>query len=110
MNRTRLLPARILGIGLALLAGGACAGALVSTPQPSLSAEPARADLDALNKGQLALRLRQFEQAEKAFSEAYKLNPRSVEAMIGLSVAAQGQGQGKLARDWMSSAVAMAPG
>ena len=110
MNRTRLLSARILGVGLALLAGGACAGALVSTPQPSLSAEPARADLDALNKGQLALRLRQFEQAEKAFSEAYKLNPRSVEAMIGLSVAAQGQGQGKLARDWMSSAVAMAPG
>lgn len=110
MNRTRLLPARILGIGLALLAGGACAGALVSTPQPSLSAEPARADLDALNKGQLALRLRQFEQAEKAFSEAYKLNPRSVEAMVGLAAAAQGQGQGKLARDWMSSAVAMAPG
>lgn len=110
MNRTRLLSARILGVGLALLAGGACAGALVSTPQPSLSAEPARADLDALNKGQLALRLRQFEQAEKAFSEAYKLNPRSVEAMVGLAAAAQGQGQGKLARDWMSSAVAMAPG
>jgi|GEM_PF-2438521 len=110
MNRTRHLPAHILGVGLALLAGGACAGALVSTPQPSLSAEPTRADLNALNKGQLALRLRQFEQAEKAFSEAYKLNPRSVEAMVGLAAATQGQGQGKLARDWMSSAVAMAPG
>lgn len=110
MNRTRLLPARILGVGLALLAGGACAGALVSTPQPSLSAEPARADLEALNKGQRALRQRQFEQAEKAFSEAYTFNPRSIEAMLGLAVVAQAQGQGKLARDWMSSAVAMAPG
>jgi len=110
MNRTRLLPARILGLGLALLAGGACAGALVSTPQPSLSAEPARADLDALSKGQLALRQRQLEQAEKAFSEAYTSNPRSIEAMLGLAVVAQAQGQGKLARDWMSSAVAMAPG
>ena len=110
MNRTRTLPALVLGAGVALLAGGVFADALVGTAPAPLAAGQLRSDAEALGRGQSALRTRQFDQAEKAFGEAYKLNPRSVEAMLGLAAAAQGQGKAKLARDWMSSAVAMAPG
>lgn len=110
MHRSRSLPALFIGAGLALLASGAGAEVVMSSQPATITAAPGRADLEALNKGQAALRGRQFDQAEKAFGEAYKLNPRSVEAMLGLAAAAQGQGKAKLARDWMSSAVAMAPG
>ena len=109
MYRTRILPALVLGSGLALLACTAHAEPITGTPQPSLS-EAARPDLVHLNRGQTALRERQFDQAEKAFGEAYRHNPRSVEAMLGLAMATHSQGKVKLARDWMSSAVAMAPG
>jgi len=110
MNRTRTLPALVLGAGVALLAGGVFADALVGTAPAPLATGQLRSDAEALGRGQSALRTRQFDQAEKAFGEAYKLNPRSIEAMLGLAAAAQAQGRTKLARDWMASAVAMAPG
>jgi Tfp pilus assembly protein PilF/ketosteroid isomerase-like protein len=110
MYRNRILPTLILGSGLALLAGGARADLIVGNPLPTLTPDTVRADLAYLNKGQAALRARQFEQAEKAFGEAYRHNPRSVDAMLGLAMATHAQGKAKLARDWMSSAVAMAPG
>jgi Flp pilus assembly protein TadD/ketosteroid isomerase-like protein len=110
MYRTRSLSAVLIGAGLAMLAATASAEVLLTTPQNPLTAAPGRSDLEALNKGQQALAARQFEQAERHFGEAYKLNPRSVEAMLGLAAAAHGAGKSKLARDWMSSAVAMAPG
>lgn len=110
MYRNRILPALVLGSGLALLAGAARADLIVGNPLPTLTPDNVRADLAYLNKGQAALRARQFEQAEKAFGEAYRQNPRSVEAMLGLAMATHSQGKAKLARDWMSSAVAMAPG
>lgn len=110
MYRNRILPALVLGSGLALLVCGARADLIVGNPLPTLTPDTVRADLAYLNKGQAALRARQFEQAEKAFGEAYRQNPRSVEAMLGLAMATHAQGKAKLARDWMSSAVAMAPG
>ncbi len=110
MHRTRSLSAILMGASLAMLAATASAEVLLTTPQNSLTAAPGRSDLEALNKGQQALAARQFAQAEKYFGEAYKLNPRSVEAMLGLAAATHGAGKSKLARDWMSSAVAMAPG
>lgn len=110
MYRTRSLSAVLIGAGLAMLAATASAEVLLTTPQSPLTAAPGRSDLEALNKGQQALAARQFEQAAKYFGDAYKLNPRSVEAMLGLAAAAHGAGKSKLARDWMSSAVAMAPG
>ena len=110
MYRNRILPALILGSGLALLAGGTRAELIVGNPLPTLMPDTVRAALDYLNKGQAALRARQYEHAEKAFGEAYRHNPRSVDAMLGLAMATHAQGKAKLARDWMSSAVAMAPG
>ncbi len=110
MHRNRILPVLLVGAGLALPLGAVRADAIVGTTPAGVAAGQARPDLEALNKGQLALRLRQVDQAEKAFGEAYRLNPRSVEAMLGLAAVAQAQGQSKLARDWMTSAVAMAPG
>jgi tetratricopeptide (TPR) repeat protein len=110
MYRNRILPALVLGSGLALVAGGVCADLIVGNPLPTLTPDTVRADLAYLNKGQTALRARQYEQAEKAFGEAYRHNPRSVDAMLGLAMATHAQGKAKLARDWMSSAVAMAPG
>lgn len=110
MYRTRSLSAVLIGAGLAMLAATASAEVLLTTPQNPLTAAPGRSDLEALNKGQQALAARQFEQAEKHFGDAYKLNPRSVEAMLGLAAATHAAGKSKLARDWMSSAVAMAPG
>lgn len=111
MAPTRFLPAVLLGAGLSVACAAARAEVMITAPQNGpITAPPARADIDALSKGQQALRMRQFDQAERAFGEAYKLNPRSVEAMLGLAAAAQGTGKAKLARDWMSSAVAMAPG
>jgi tetratricopeptide (TPR) repeat protein len=78
--------------------------------QPIPQEGGARADSSALARGRAALRARNFEQAEKAFSEAYRQNPSSVEAMLGMAAVSHMQGKEKLARDWMSSAVAMAPG
>lgn len=109
MHRIRFRPALILATGLALLPVAAQADLMTGSPGASREGA-ARADLDAMGRGRAALRARSFDQAEKAFSEAYRQNPTSVEAMLGLSAVSQAQGRAKLARDWMSSAVAMAPG
>lgn len=109
MYRSRFCPALILGVGLVFLSPAAVAdlmvGGQVVTPEGGV-----RADGDALTRGRAALRLKNFEQAEKEFSEAYRQNPSSVEAMLGMAAVSHVQGKAKLARDWMSSAVAMAPG
>ncbi len=109
MHRTRLYPALILGSGLALFSLVASADLMLGSPAAALEGA-ARADSDSLGRGRAALRARNFDQAEKAFSEAYRQNPSSVEAMLGMAAVSHAQGKAKLARDWMSSAVAMAPG
>ncbi len=108
MHRTRFYPALILGSGLALFSPVASADLMLGSPSAQDGAT--RADVDAMGRGRAALRMRNFEQAEKAFSEAYRQNPSSVEAMLGMAAVSHVQGKAKLARDWMSSAVAMAPG
>lgn len=109
MHRTRFYPALILGSGLALFSLAASADLMLGSPASALEGVP-RADIDAMGRGRAALRARNFDQAEKAFSEAYRQNPSSVEAMLGMAAVSHAQGKAKLARDWMSSAVAMAPG
>lgn len=109
MHRTRFYPALILGSGLALFSTVASADLMLGSPAAALEGA-ARADSDSLGRGRAALRARNFDQAEKAFSEAYRQNPSSVEAMLGMAAVSHAQGKAKLARDWMSSAVAMAPG
>lgn len=109
MHRTRFYPALILGSGLALFSLVASADLMLGSPASALEGVP-RADIDAMGRGRAALRARNFDQAEKAFSEAYRQNPSSVEAMLGMAAVSHAQGKAKLARDWMSSAVAMAPG
>lgn len=108
MQRTRFYPALILGSGLALFSLVASADLMLGSP--AVQDGVTRADADAMTRGRAALRMRNFEQAEKAFSEAYRQNPSSVEAMLGMAAVSHVQGKAKLARDWMSSAVAMAPG
>ena len=110
MYRTRLLPVLTLSAGLAMPALTVRADAVISGTPPTLTAQPNRPDLDGIVRGQSALRMKHYDQAERAFGEAYELNPRSVEAMLGLAAATQAQGKTRLARDWMSSAVAIAPG
>lgn len=110
MYRTRLLPVLTLSAGLAMPALTVRADAVLSGTPPSLTSQPSRPDYDGIVRGQSALRMKHFDQAERAFGEAYELNPRSVEAMLGLAAATQAQGKTRLARDWMSSAVAIAPG
>ena len=109
MHRTRFYPALILGSGLALFSTVASADLMLGSPAVALEGA-ARADSDSLGRGRAALRARNFDQAEKAFSEAYRQNPSSVEAMLGMAAVSHAQGKARLARDWMSSAVAMAPG
>lgn len=109
MHRTRFRPALLLGAGLVFLSPIASADLMLGSSASTQEAA-ARADSEALARGRAALRLRNFEQAEKAFSDAYRQNPSSVEAMLGLAAVSHVQGKTKLARDWMSSAVAMAPG
>ncbi|MBK7848802.1 MAG: tetratricopeptide repeat protein [Zoogloea sp.] len=109
MHRTRFFLSLVLGAGLVSLSPLVNADLMLGTqviPQEG----GARADSSALARGRAALRARNFEQAEKAFSEAYRQNPSSVEAMLGMAAVSHMQGKEKLARDWMSSAVAMAPG
>lgn len=110
MYRTRLLPVLTLAAGLAMPALTVRADAVISGTPPTLTSQPSRPDQDGIVRGQTALRMKHFDQAERAFGEAYELNPRSVEAMLGLAAATQAQGKTRLARDWMSSAVAIAPG
>lgn len=110
MHRTRLLPVLTLSAGLAMPALTVRADAVISGTPPTLTSQPSRPDQDGIVRGQAALRMKHFDQAERAFGEAYELNPRSVEAMLGLAAATQAQGKTRLARDWMSSAVAIAPG
>ena len=110
MYRTRLLPVLALSAGLAMPALTVRADAVISGTPPSFTSQPSRPDHDGIVRGQSALRMKHFDQAERAFGEAYELNPRSVEAMLGLAAANQAQGKTRLARDWMSSAVAIAPG
>ena len=110
MYRTRLLPVLTLSAGLAMPALTVRADAVISGTPPTLTSQPSRPDQDGIVRGQAALRMKHFDQAERAFGEAYELNPRSVEAMLGLAAATQAQGKTRLARDWMSSAVAFAPG
>ncbi len=110
MYRTRLLPVLTLSAGLAMPALTVHADAVISGTPPTLTAQPNRPDHDGIVRGQSALRMKHYDQAERAFGEAYELNPRSVEAMLGLAAATQAQGKTRLARDWMSSAVAIAPG
>lgn len=110
MYRTRLLPVLTLSAGLAMPALTVRADAVISGTPPTLVSQPGRPDQDGIVRGQAALRMKHFDQAERAFGEAYELNPRSVEAMLGLAAATQAQGKTRLARDWMSSAVAIAPG
>lgn len=109
MYRSRFCPALILGVGLVFLSPAAV-GDLMIGSQAVTAEGGGRADGDALARGRAALRLKNFEQAEKEFSEAYRQNPSSVEAMLGMAAVSHVQGKAKLARDWMSSAVAMAPG
>ncbi len=110
MHRTRLLPVLTLSAGLAMPALTVRAEPVIAGTPPSLTSQAGRPELDGIARGQSALRMKHFDQAERAFSEAYERNPRSVEAMLGLAAATQAQGKTRLARDWMSSAVAMAPG
>ena len=110
MYRTRLLPVLTLSAGLAMPALTVRADAVISGTPPTLTSQPSRPDQEGIVRGQAALRMKHFDQAERAFGEAYELNPRSVEAMLGLAAATQAQGKTRLARDWMSSAVAIAPG
>jgi Tfp pilus assembly protein PilF/ketosteroid isomerase-like protein len=109
MHRTRFFLPLILGAGLVSLSPLVNADLMLGT-QAIPQEGDARADGSALARGRAALRARNFEQAEKAFSEAYRQNPSSVEAMLGMAAVSHVQGKEKLARDWMSSAVAMAPG
>ncbi|MBN8284335.1 tetratricopeptide repeat protein [Zoogloea sp.] len=109
MHRTRFFLPLVLGVGLVSLSPLVNADLMLGT-QPIPQEGGARADGSALARGRAALRARNFEQAEKAFSEAYRQNPSSVEAMLGMAAVSHVQGKEKLARDWMSSAVAMAPG
>ena len=67
-------------------------------------------ETDRLAEGQAALRSRQLERAERAFSEALRANAGSTDALIGLAQTAQLQGRPDKARDWMAKAVAAAPG
>lgn len=61
-------------------------------------------------EGQSALQSGNVAVAEKAFLEANRLNPKSVEALLGLAMVAQTQGKTSQAQTWMSSAVGVAPG
>ncbi|MBL8429170.1 MAG: tetratricopeptide repeat protein [Dechloromonas sp.] len=63
-----------------------------------------------LQEGQEALGAGQLDRAEKAFLEVNRINPKSAEALLGLAAISQAQGKAERARDWMSSAVAAAPG
>ena len=107
MYRTRLLPVLTLSAGLAMPALTVRADAVISGTPPTLTSQPSRPDQDGIVRGQAALRMKHFDQAERAFGEAYELNPRSVEAMLGLAAATQAQGKTRLARDWMSSPTGM---
>lgn len=110
MSRSRSRSAAVIAVCLSVLSFQAAAEVMMTAPRNAFAVNGPRSDFEALAKGQQALRARHFDEAEQAFGEAYKINPRSVEAMLGLAAAAQGVGKSKLARDWMSSAVAMAPG
>lgn len=110
MSRSRSRSAAVIAVCLSVLSFHATAEVLITAPRNAFAVNGPRSDFEALAAGQQALRARRFDEAEKAFGEAYRINPRSVEAMLGLAAAAQGSGKSKLARDWMSSAVAMAPG
>lgn len=103
------LPLIPIILALALGSLPARAEPILSRPAPTLT-EAGGPETPALLKGQAALQARQYEQAEKAFADAYRADPRSPEAMIGLAAAAHAQGKAKLARDWMASAVAASPG
>lgn len=63
-----------------------------------------------LNEAQDALQAGLFDKAEKIFLEINRLNPKAVEALIGLSMVAQTQNKPERAREWMANAVAAAPG
>ena len=109
MQLSRLCLTLLVGSGLAFQLVPATAEVLLGS-SPASPEAAGRPDSEAINRGRAALRTRNLEQAEKYFSEAYKQNPASVEAMLGLAVVSHSQGKAKLARDWMASAVAMAPG
>lgn len=65
---------------------------------------------ESVLEGMAALRAGQYDKAEKSLLEANRINPTSVEPMLGLAWVAQSRGKTLLARDWMASAVAVAPG
>lgn len=112
MPLSRFCLALFMGSGLAFQFAPAPAVAEVMLGNSSLPAieGAGRPDSEAISRGRTALRARNLDQAEKYFSEAYRQNPASVEAMLGLAVVSHSQGKAKLARDWMASAVAMSPG
>ncbi|KAB2964535.1 tetratricopeptide repeat protein, partial [Zoogloea sp.] len=110
MQLSRFCLALLVGSGLAFPLVPATADVVLGNSSSTLAEGAGRPDSEAINRGRVALRNRNLEQAEKYFSEAYRQNPASVEAMLGLAVISHSQGKAKLARDWMASAVAMAPG
>jgi cytochrome c-type biogenesis protein CcmH/NrfG len=75
MYRTRLLPVLTLSAGLAMPALTVRADAVISGTPPTLTSQPSRPDQDGIVRGQAALRMKHFDQAERAFGEAYELNP-----------------------------------
>lgn len=110
MQLSRLCLTLLVGSGLAFQLVPAAAEVVLGSSASTFLEGSSRPDNEAINRGRAALRTRNLEQAEKHFSEAYRQNPASVEAMLGLAVVSHSQGKAKLARDWMASAVAMAPG
>lgn len=110
MQLSRFCLALFMGSGLAFQFAPAVAEVMLGNSSLPAVEGAGRPDSEAINRGRAALRARNLDQAEKYFSEAYRQNPASVEAMLGLAVVSHSQGKAKLARDWMASAVAMAPG
>lgn len=110
MQLSRLCLTLLVGSGLAFQLVPAAAEVMLGSSASTFLEGGGRPDNEAINRGRAALRTRNLDQAEKHFSEAYRQNPASVEAMLGLAVVSHSQGKAKLARDWMASAVAMAPG
>ena len=110
MQLSRFCLTLFVGSGLAFQLVPAAADVVLGNSSLPVIEGASRPDSEAINRGRSALRARNLDQAEKYFSEAYRQNPASVEAMLGLAVISHSQGKAKLARDWMASAVAMAPG
>ena len=97
MQLSRLCLTLLVGSGLAFQLVPAAAEVVLGSSASTFLEGSSRPDNEAINRGRAALRTRNLEQAEKHFSEAYRQNPASVEAMLGLAVVSHSQGKAKLA-------------